>query len=70
MKLLILGGIALAAAAAAATQAWDWATSNDALSSSAEYAASKALCRQVKGREPPAADAPDAATAASLKGCS
>jgi uncharacterized protein YecT (DUF1311 family) len=72
MKLLLCIALAAAgtAAMAAADQAWDWSTANDEISASPEYASSKAICRQARGREPPAADAPSAAEAASLKGCS
>ena len=62
MKLPILIGLALAAAAGGG-QVYDWSTANDELSSAAEYASSKALCRQLRNREPPAADAPPAAWA-------
>jgi hypothetical protein len=71
MKLLASLSLALAGTAAAAgAQVWDWSTANDEISSSPEYASSKAICRQVKGREPPAADAPSPAAAAGLRGCS
>jgi uncharacterized protein YecT (DUF1311 family) len=70
MKLLISLGIAFAAAAAGGAQVYDWSTADDELSSGAEYASSKGLCRQLRNREPPAADAPSKAAAASLKGCS
>jgi uncharacterized protein YecT (DUF1311 family) len=69
MKILIAIGLA-AAAAAGAAQSWDWSTANDEISSSPEYASSKALCRQLRGHEPPAVDAPSPAAAAALKGCS
>jgi uncharacterized protein YecT (DUF1311 family) len=71
MRFLVPAALSVAAmaAAAAGAQAWDWSTANDELSSGPGYAASKSICRQVRGREPPAADAPDAATAAALKGC-
>ena len=55
--------------AAAAEAPWDWADAKDEWSNSPEYAASKALCRKLRTREPPRSDRPDAATAASLKGC-
>jgi hypothetical protein len=63
--------LALAATllAAAAEPPYDWGTANDEWSSGGDYAESKALCRSLKGHEPPAADRPDAATAASLNGC-
>jgi hypothetical protein len=35
-----------------------------------EYESSKALCRALRGREPPAADRPTPAQAAALAGCS
>jgi uncharacterized protein YecT (DUF1311 family) len=69
MKLLTGLGFAMAAAASGA-QVWDWSTANDELSAASEYASSKAICRQVRGREPPASDAPAKASAAALKGCS
>jgi uncharacterized protein YecT (DUF1311 family) len=53
--------------AAAAEAPWDWGDAQDEWTS--DYADSKALCRKVRDREPPASDRPDAATAASLKGC-
>ena len=68
MKLLF--SIAIAAAAAGGAQVWDWSTADDELSSGSGFASSKAICRQVRDREPPAADAPSAAEAAALKGCS
>jgi hypothetical protein len=52
---------------AAAEAPWDWGDAKDEYSS--DFAESKALCRKVRGREPPASDRPDAATAAALKGC-
>jgi hypothetical protein len=61
---LPLAAIALIAAAEAP---WDWGDAKDEYSS--DFAGSKALCRQLRGREPPASDRPDAATAASLKDC-
>ncbi|HEX9953760.1 MAG TPA: lysozyme inhibitor LprI family protein [Allosphingosinicella sp.] len=54
---------------AAAEPAWDWADATDEIASGPEYERSKAICRSVRGREPPVADAPDASTAAALKGC-
>ena len=68
MKLLF--SIAIAAAAAGGAQVWDWSTADDELSSGSGFASSKAICRQVRHREPPAEDAPSAAEAAALKGCS
>lgn len=65
---------ALAAAAflllaGAADPAWDWGDANDEWNSSPGFESSKALCRQLRGREPPSADRPDAATATALQGC-
>jgi uncharacterized protein YecT (DUF1311 family) len=54
---------------AAESAPWDWSDAGDSWTSSTEFDASRALCRSLKGREPPAADRPDAAVAASLKGC-
>lgn len=53
----------------AAEPAWNWADATDEITNNPEYAPSKALCRAVRGREPPAADRPDATAAAALKGC-
>jgi hypothetical protein len=64
----ILPLAALALAAAAETP-WDWGDSNDEWTGSPEYETSKALCRQLRDRDPPAADRPDPAIAASLEGC-
>ena len=55
--------------AGAAEPPWDWGDSKDQWASSAEFEASKAICRKVRDREPPASDRPDPATARSLKGC-
>ena len=52
-----------------AQQPADWGDANEDWTSSPEYESSKALCRSLRDREPPAADRPDAATAAALKGC-
>ncbi|MDB5671224.1 MAG: hypothetical protein JWO25_2183 [Alphaproteobacteria bacterium] len=69
MKLIVSGLVAIAAATGG-VQAWDWSTASDEISNSPEYASSKAVCRRLRDREPPPADAPDKATAATLKGCS
>ena len=65
--------LALALAAlllpAAAEAPYDWGEAKDEWASSGDFAQSKAICRRVKGKEPPASDRPDAATAAALKGC-
>ena len=64
MKAAYLAAGLLAALAPPASR-WDWGDVKD------EYGmeASKALCRQVKDREPQAADRPTAAQAAALRGC-
>jgi hypothetical protein len=67
MKLAL--AVAALALVAAAEAPWDWGDANDEWTSSPEYQSSKALCRKLRDREPPASDRPDAATAASLKGC-
>lgn len=64
----------LAAAAAllligAAAEPWDWGTDTAEWYDAASYEESKAICRSVLDREPPAADRPDPAAAAALKGC-
>jgi hypothetical protein len=68
MKRFPLLAVALALAAAAEPP-WDWGDSKDEWASSGDFDSSKALCRKLRGREPPASDRPDAAAAASLKGC-
>jgi hypothetical protein len=57
------------AIAAAAEPPWDWGDAKDEWASSGDFETSKALCRELRGREPPASDRPDTAAAASLKGC-
>ena len=70
MRLLLgLAAVAASALAASTEPTWDWGDAEHEWTSSAGYEPSKALCRQLRDREPPAADRPDAATAASLKGC-
>lgn len=64
--ILVLAAIALGAAAQAP---WDWGDADDEWTRSSDFESSKALCRAVRGREPPASDRPDAATAATLEGC-
>jgi len=49
--------------------AFDWGNSGGDQAGDPQYARSQALCRQLQGREPPAADRPDANAAASLRGC-
>ncbi|MEA3018182.1 MAG: hypothetical protein QOI38_2904 [Sphingomonadales bacterium] len=61
---------ALAAVLAAAVQPQDWAEFDAEWANSPEYETSKALCRQLRGHEPPAADRPTPAQARSLTDCS
>jgi len=62
--------LAMALAIAAAVEpAPDWGDTKDEWAGSAGFETSKAVCRKLRGREPPASDRPDAATAASLRGC-
>ena len=61
---------ALAAALVAAVQPQDWADFNAEWANSPEYATSKAICAQLRTREPPAADRPTRAQSAALRGCS
>lgn len=65
MKAPVLAAALLAAFAAPPAARWDWGDVKD------DYGmeASKALCRQLRTREPPAADHPTAAQAQALKGC-
>jgi hypothetical protein len=58
---------ALAAPTRAAN--FDWGNPGDALAGNPQYARSQALCRAVAQAAPPAADRPDAATAAALANC-
>ena len=55
--------------APARTAAYDWGDPGHEYAGDPQFAASQALCRQVRDREPPAADRPDARSAASLAGC-
>lgn len=63
----------LAAAAAllllGAAEPWDWGTDTTEWYNAADFEESKAICRSVADREPPAADRPDADAAAALKDC-
>jgi len=61
------GAAALGLCALAAASAQDWSENKDEITSGMTQ--SKAICRGVLHRDPPAADRPDARTAASLKGC-
>jgi uncharacterized protein YecT (DUF1311 family) len=69
MKARLLVG-ALAAALVAAVQPQDWADFDAEWANSPEYETTKALCRQLRGREPPPADRPTPGQARSLAGCS
>jgi hypothetical protein len=48
---------------------FDWGNPDGEGAGDPQYARSQALCRQLRTREPPAADRPDARAAASLRGC-
>jgi uncharacterized protein YecT (DUF1311 family) len=62
--------LAVALAIAAAVEpAWDWGDAREEWASAGDFETSKALCRKLRDREPPKADRPDPATAASLRGC-
>jgi uncharacterized protein YecT (DUF1311 family) len=67
MKAAAFAFALFASLAAGPAQRYDWGDAKDEYG--ADYAASKALCRQVRDREPPAADRPNAAQAQALKGC-
>lgn len=67
MRILMAAAAGVGLCALAAASAQDWSANKDELS--AGYTESKAICRGVLHREPPAADRPDAQTAASLKDC-
>ncbi|MEA3034108.1 MAG: hypothetical protein QOH86_2124, partial [Sphingomonadales bacterium] len=69
MKAAVLALALGAALAAAAAARWDWGDTKDEFTSTPEYAPSKALCRKLRDREPPAADRPSAAAAEALAGC-
>ncbi|HEX8307735.1 MAG TPA: lysozyme inhibitor LprI family protein [Allosphingosinicella sp.] len=68
MKPFPLVALALLLAAAAEPR-WDWGDSKDRSASSAEFETSKAVCRKLRDREPPASDRPGPAAARSLEGC-
>jgi hypothetical protein len=52
-----------------AAEPWDWGTDSAEWYDASDYAESKAICRAVANREPPAADRPDPAAVAALKDC-
>lgn len=66
-----IAALAAAAFALTAAQRWpeDWADHDRQWVNAGEFAESKAICRAVRDREPPAADRPDAAAAKALEGC-
>lgn len=64
---LVLAGLALALAGPAAAQSWGEEKSQ--LTDDPKFAASKALCRKLEDREPPAADRPTPAQSRALKNC-
>jgi hypothetical protein len=64
----LLSGLAVAGSAYALVQSYDWSDDKDAWAKDAEFAESKALCRQVKATPYPAADKP-VVTPVSFKGC-
>lgn len=49
--------------------AFDWGNPGGEAAGDPQFARSQALCRQLQGREPPAADRPDARAASGLRGC-
>jgi uncharacterized protein YecT (DUF1311 family) len=66
--LLVLG--AAASAAAAVSQPQNWGDFDAEWARNPEYESSKALCRSLRDRAPPAADRPTPAQKAALAGCS
>jgi hypothetical protein len=67
MRIATSAVVALGLCGLAAASAQDWSQNKDEITS--DYTQSKAICRGVINREPPAADRPDERTAAALKGC-
>lgn len=67
IKAALTGLLALGFFGAALAQ--DWGEGDDVFAGDPTFAPSRALCRQVRDREPPASDRPDAAMRASLAGC-
>lgn len=57
------------AQASAPPAAFDWGNPHGEGAGEPQYARSQALCRQLRTREPPAADRPDLRAATSLRGC-
>jgi uncharacterized protein YecT (DUF1311 family) len=67
IKALFACGLALGVVGGALAQ--DWGDAHDEYTSDPEFAPSKALCRQLRGVAPPAADRPNAAQRRALAGC-
>lgn len=67
MKAAALALAFSASLAAGPAQRYDWGDAKDDYG--AEYSASKALCRQLRDREPPAADRPTPSQTQALRGC-
>ena len=67
----VLGlGMATGTAFAQPPSSTDWGTEHSALTSTPEFAKSKALCRLLSDLEPPERDRPSPAQVAALRGCS
>ena len=67
--MVLVVAAAAALLAVAPVRAENWADDADPITAAPEYAHSKAICRALKGTAPPAADKPDPAASAELKGC-
>lgn len=67
IKAALTGTLALGLFGGALAQ--DWGEGDDVFADNPAFEPSRALCRQVRDREPPASDRPDAAMRASLAGC-
>ena len=68
MRILVLAS--LVALTASSVRAQNWADEKSPAQFAREYAPSKALCRKLGDREPPAADRPTPAQSRALKDCS
>jgi uncharacterized protein YecT (DUF1311 family) len=66
---VLIGLAAFGFALGAGAQVEDWGDTNSALADDPEYDSSKAICREHRGDEPPAADRPTPAQARALEGC-
>ena len=70
MKIVATLGLAIFGfALAAGVQTQDWGDSEESWTSSEDFERSKALCRELRDREPPEADRPTPAQARALQGC-